>query len=134
LLLICFAIYEEHLYMNDDGLWQRLCRLQKHWAFSVLVFLDISVKLLLKQPLHNHTHLFIKAHTKSRAFFNIQAGGKTPPPPVDSPFKFQNFSGGVCPHTCGHCYPRLISNDKLWLIFFYFLCVFSFFYFKYKYS
>jgi hypothetical protein len=22
--LIYFAIYEEHLYMNDDGLWQRL--------------------------------------------------------------------------------------------------------------
>ena len=41
----------------------------------VLAFLDISVKRLLKQPLHNHTHLFIKAHTKSRAFFNIQAGG-----------------------------------------------------------
>ena len=37
--------------------------------------LDISVKRLLKQPLHNHTYLFIKAHTKSRAFFNIQAGG-----------------------------------------------------------
>ena len=41
----------------------------------VLAFLDISVKRLLKQPLHNHTHLFIKAHTKSRAFFNIQVGG-----------------------------------------------------------
>ena len=47
----------------------------------VLAFLDISVKRLLKQPLHNHTHLFIKAHTKSRAFFNMQAGG----------------GGGVCP-------------------------------------
>ena len=42
----------------------------------VLAFLDISVKRLLKQPLHNHTHLFIKAHTKSRPFFNMQAGGR----------------------------------------------------------
>jgi hypothetical protein len=40
--------------------------------------LDISVKVLLKQPLHNHTHLFIKAHTKSRAFFNMQAGAQMP--------------------------------------------------------
>jgi hypothetical protein len=47
----------------------------------VLVFLDISVKLLLKQPLHNHTHLFIKAHTKSRAFFNIVQPPLVPPPP-----------------------------------------------------
>jgi hypothetical protein len=35
-----------------------------------LVFLDNSVKLLLKQSLHNHTHLFIKAHTKPKVFFN----------------------------------------------------------------
>ena len=34
---------------------------------------------------------------------------------------------GVCPHTRDHCYPPLISNDKLWLIFFltFILCVFS---------
>ena len=51
------------------------CRNIEHkFLVFVLVFLDISVKRLLKQPLHNHTHLFIKAHTKSRAFFNIQAG------------------------------------------------------------
>jgi hypothetical protein len=37
---------------------------------KIAVFLDISVKLLLKRPLHNRTHLFIKAHTKP----NIQAG------------------------------------------------------------
>jgi hypothetical protein len=41
---------------------------------------------------------------------------------------------GSTPHTCDHCYPPLISNDKRWLIFFNFLCVFSFIYFKYKYS
>jgi hypothetical protein len=41
----------------------------------VLVFLDISVKRLLKQPLHNHTHLFIKAHTKSGAFLTYKLGG-----------------------------------------------------------
>ena len=41
---------------------------------------NISVKLLLKQPLHNHTHLFIKAHTKSSAFFTQAGGaGKCPP-------------------------------------------------------
>jgi hypothetical protein len=34
-------------------------------------------------------------------------------------FKFQTFSGGVWPHTRDHCYPPLISNDKLWLIFFF---------------
>ena len=28
-------------------------------------------------------------------------------------FKFQNFSGGVHPHAPDHCYPPLISNDKL---------------------
>ena len=49
-------------------------------------------------------------------------------------FKFQKFSGGVQPYTRDHCYSPLISNDKLWLIFFYFLCVLSFIYFKYKYS
>ena len=38
-------------------------------------------------------------------------------------FKFQKFSGGVHPHTHDHCYPPLISNDKLWLFFFTF-CVF----------
>jgi hypothetical protein len=49
-------------------------------------------------------------------------------------FKFQTFSGVVCPHTRDHCYPLLISNDKLWLIFFNFYFVrFFFFYFKYKY-
>jgi hypothetical protein len=84
---IYFAIYEEHLYMNDDGLWERLWRLQKHWALF-LVFV-----------------------------------------------KFQTFSVEVCPHTHGlRPLLSLISNGKLWLIFFYFLCVFSFFYFKYKYS
>ena len=67
----------------------------------VLAFLDISVKRLLKQPLHNHTHLFIKAHTKSRAFFNMQAGG----------------GGGVCPHTCGFCafFPSFISNTSIYV-------------------
>jgi hypothetical protein len=41
-------------------------------------------------------------------------------------FKFKTFSGGVC-HThmaFGHCYPRLISNDKLWIIFFFTFCAF----------
>ena len=28
------------------------------------------------------------------------------------------FLETVCPHTRDHCYPPLISNDKLWLIFF----------------
>ena len=66
----------------------------------VLAFLVISVKRLLKQPLHNHTHLFIKAHTKSRAFFNMQAGGG---------------GGGVFPHTCGLCayFPSYISNTSI---------------------
>ena len=39
-------------------------------------------------------------------------------------FKFQKFSGGVCLHTRDHCYPPLISNDKLWLIFFLTFCAF----------
>jgi hypothetical protein len=39
-------------------------------------------------------------------------------------FKFQKFYGGVCPHTRVHCYPPLISNDKLWLIFFLTFCAF----------
>jgi hypothetical protein len=39
-------------------------------------------------------------------------------------FKFQTFSGGVWPHTRDHCYPPLISNDKLWLIFFLTFCAF----------
>ena len=41
-------------------------------------------------------------------------------------FKFQIFSGRVCPYTRG-VWPLLspsISNDKLWLIFFNFLCFF----------
>ena len=51
-------------------------------------------------------------------------------------FKFQTFPGEYAPtHVAfGHCYPPLASKDKLWLIYFYFLCVFSFFYFKHKYS
>ena len=39
-------------------------------------------------------------------------------------FKFQKFSGGVWPHTRDHCYPPLINNDKLWLIFFLTFCAF----------
>ena len=39
-------------------------------------------------------------------------------------FKFQKFSGGVWPHTRNHCYPPLINNDKLWLIFFLTFCAF----------
>ena len=66
-----------------------------------LVFLDISVKLLLKQPLYNCTHLFIKAHSKSRAFFNIQAGGGqmptvvfpiVPPPPLNHIYPLSLFN------------------------------------------
>ena len=50
-------------------------------------------------------------------------------------FKFQKFSGDCAPtHVAfGHWYPPLISNDKLITVH-YFLCIFSFFYFKYKYS
>jgi hypothetical protein len=36
---------------------------------------------------------------------------------------------GVWPHTRDHCYPPLISNDKLWLIYFFTFCAFfPFFY------
>jgi hypothetical protein len=42
-------------------------------------------------------------------------------------FKFQKFSGGVHPHTPDHCYPPLISNDKLWLFFFTFCAFFPLF-------
>ena len=48
-------------------------------SFCLSVPMDISVKHLLKQPLHNHTHLFIKAHTKSRAFLTYKGGGQIPP-------------------------------------------------------
>jgi hypothetical protein len=41
-----------------------------------------------------------------------------------SGFKFQKCSGGVHLHTRDHCYPPLISNDKLWLIFFLNFCAF----------
>ena len=37
---------------------------------------------------------------------------------------FQTFSGGACPHIRDHCYPPLISNHKLWLIFFFTFCAF----------
>ena len=39
-------------------------------------------------------------------------------------FKFQKVSGGVHPHTRDHCYPPLISNDKLRLVFFFTFCAF----------
>jgi hypothetical protein len=42
-------------------------------------------------------------------------------------FKFQTFSGEYTPTHVTSCYPLLISNDKLWLIFFYFLCVYHLF-------
>jgi hypothetical protein len=62
----------------------------------VLLLLDISVKLLLKQSLHNHTHLFIKAHTKTRIFFNTEAGG-----------------GGKCPRS--NLVPRLFPLQRAWV-------------------
>jgi hypothetical protein len=31
---------------------------------------------------------------------------------------------GVWPHIHDHCYPPLLSNDKLWLIFFFTFCAF----------
>ena len=52
-------------------------------------------------------------------------------------FKFEKFSADYAStHVAfGHWYPPLISNDTFSVnILFYFLCIFSFFYFKYKYS
>jgi hypothetical protein len=86
-------MYKEHLYMNDDGLWQRLWMIAETLSIFlvlVLVFLDISVKLLLKQPLHNHTNLFIKAMQNPGPLWTYKLGGaKPPPPPVDSPLSNQ---------------------------------------------
>ena len=51
--------------------------------------------------------------------------------------KFEKFSADYAPIQVafGHWYPPLISNDKFSVnIFLNFLLVFSFFYFKYKYS
>jgi hypothetical protein len=46
-------------------------------SFSLSVSRHFGYKLLLKQPLHNHTHLFIKAHTKSYPgpFLTYKLGG-----------------------------------------------------------
>ena len=40
-----------------------------------------------------------------------------------SVLQISKISGGVWPHTRDHCYPPLINNDKLWLIFFNFYFV-----------
>jgi hypothetical protein len=63
--------------MNNDGVWKRLWRLQERlelFLVFVLVFLDISIKRLLKQPLHNHTHLFIstRQNMSSRSVSDIR--------------------------------------------------------------